>query len=538
MRLVTHSRKLIAFMMVFLLLLGPVLLVGCGRETTRSLGTLDNPRLDSGTISGLQEGGVRVFLGVPYAAPPVGDLRWREPQPVHPWTEVRPCVKYGASCPQPRQDWTGQLDVGEMSEDCLYLNVWTPARSQEDRLPVMVWIHGGAFRTGSGSLPIYKGIRLAGKGVVVVTINYRLGPFGFLAHPLLSAESPSGVSGNYGLLDQLEALRWVKKNIEAFGGDPDNVTVFGESAGGMSILYLMTSPMSEGLFRRAVVESGPLLDLGLPVNMMPTLREAEKTGEQISKELGCDQEEDQLSALRAVAPEKLLEASSRGNSLFGPIGLSPNVDGYLLPERPVKVFSEGRQLPVPLLTGINADEGTIFAPEISLEQYRLMASYLYGGLMEEVLARYPATEPSEVKPALNRLITELGFASSARFTSECMEKAGAPAYLYHFTRVPADPRLQALGSFHGLEIMYVFGTLDEVEMKGLTGEDRSLCEAMMSYWTNFARTGDPNGPGLEEWPVFRSESADYLELGLDIKGGSGFFASAYELIRKISDYAP
>lgn len=535
---VSGSRRPIALFIVFLLLLGPVLLAGCGRQTARSLGTLDNPRLDSGTISGLQEGGIRFFLGVPYAAPPVGELRWKEPQPVQPWKEVRPCVEYGPSCPQPRQDWTGQLDVGETSEDCLYLNVWTPARSQDDRLPVMVWIHGGAFRTGSGSLPIYEGNRLAGRGVVVVTINYRLGPFGFLAHPLLSAESPSGVSGNYGLLDQLAALRWVKRNIEAFGGDPDNVTVFGESAGGMSILYLMASPLAAGLFHRAVVESGPLLDLGLPINTMPTLQEAEKTGEEIARKLECDREEDELSALRAVAPEKLLEASSTGNSFFGPIELSPNVDGYLLPERPVKAFAEGRQLPIPLLTGINADEGTIFAPEIDPGQYRLLASYLYGGLVEEVLARYPAAGPSEVKPTLSRLITEMGFASSARFTSECMAKLGVPSYLYYFTRVPGDPRLRVLGAFHGLEIMYVFGTLDEVELKCLTEDDRSLCEAMMSYWTNFARAGDPNGPGLEAWPVFNSESADYLELGEDVASGSGFFAPAYELVLQTSDYAP
>ncbi|MGQ9537764.1 MAG: carboxylesterase/lipase family protein [Actinomycetota bacterium] len=529
----SHSKRFLSFLVILFLGLCSFLVVGCAREAVRERGTLDTPVLDSGPISGRLENGIRSFLGIPYAAPPVGALRWREPQPVEPWEEVRPCLDYGPSCPQPRNDWTGQLDVGETSEDCLYLNVWTPAQTPQDRLPVMVWIHGGAFQSGSGSLPIYDGTSLASRGVVVVTLNYRLGPLGFLAHPLLSEESPHGVSGNYGLLDQVAALEWVQRNIAAFGGDPGKVTVFGESAGGMSILYLMTSPLAEGLFQQAIVESGPLMELGLPASRIPTLKEAEGRGSEISRKLGCLEAEDELAALRSVEPEKLMEASSSDNPFMGPINLGPNIDGYLLPRSPLEAFSSGDVARVPLLTGINADEGTIFVPDISLEQYRLMASFLYGGLASEILARYPADSPEQVKPALSRLITDLGFAASARFTVESMSASGVPSYLYRFTRILKDPRVQGLGSFHGLEILYVFGTLNEMRLTGLEDVDLSLSEAMMTYWTNFARSGDPNTTGLPEWPPYWESDAPYMELGERIQVAFGFFEEAYDLALQI-----
>ncbi len=535
MRSNLSTRRILVILAALFLSATALFAPGCGRSV-RPAGNLDNPVLDSGPISGRLDNGIRSFLGIPYAAPPVGDLRWREPQPVEPWKEVRPCLAYGPSCPQVREDWTGQLDVGETSEDCLYLNVWTPAESPDDRLPVMVWIHGGAFKSGSGSLPIYDGTGLASRGVVVVTINYRLGPLGFMAHPLLSEESPHGVSGNYGLLDQVAALEWVRRNIAAFGGDPGNVTVFGESAGGMSILYLMTSPLADGLFQRAIVESGPLTELGLPVNKVPTLREAEKTGLEMSKKLGCDQAYDELAALRAVPAEKLLEAASTDNPFMSPINLSPNIDGYLLPEPPLEAFASGNTADTPLLTGINADEGTIFAPDISLEQYRTMLPFLYGGLAQEVLARYPAGGPEQVKPALARLITELGFAASARFTVECLSAKGMPCYVYYFTREAGDPRVRHLGSFHGLEIMYVFGTLDKVRISGLEEADLRLSKAMMAYWTAFARSGDPNTAGLPEWPSYEEGEAPYLELGEGILQHSGFFQEAYDLSLRRSGY--
>ncbi len=513
---------------------------GCGKKVARPLSTLEVPQLDSGPISGVQEDGVWVYKGIPYAAPPVGELRWREPQPVEPWDEVRPCTEYGPACPQgewPYPMLKELLSVTRQDEDCLYLNVWTPASSPQERLPVMVWIHGGGFTVGSGSQLLYEGKHLARKGVVVVTINYRLGPLGFMAHPALSEESPHGTSGNYGLLDQIEALRWVQRNIASFGGDPGRVTVFGESAGGMSILYLMASPLAEGLFQRAIVESGPMLDLGLPISRTLSLKEAERKGRRISRKLGCDREEDELAALRAVSAEELLKASEPEDPLSGPINLAPNIDGHVLPEPLPDAFSSSRQHPVPLLIGINANEGSIFSPDITLEQFRLMARFLYGENAQRVLDMFPAGQESEVRAAIDRVVTQLGFAASARFAAECMERMGVPAYMYHFVHSIYDPRAKGFGSFHGLEIVYVFGNLDKVRMEGLTGEDRELSAAMMAYWVNFARTGDPNGPGVPEWPPYGTDAA-YQELGPEIVSRTRLHDAAYRLVLELSGHIP
>lgn len=516
------------------------LAVGCGGKTTRPETTLEVPQLDSGPISGKLEDGVWTYLGIPYAAPPVGGLRWEEPQPVHPWDEVRPCTEFGPACPQPKSDWTGVMDVGEMSEDCLYLNVWTPAKSPAERLAVMVWIHGGAFQTGASSLEVYDGHNLAKEGVVVVSINYRLGPLGFMAHPLLSRESRHGVSGNYGLLDQIAALEWVQRNIAVFGGDPYNVTVFGQSAGGMSILDLMASPLAGGLFDRAIVESGPLLNLGFPLNRDASLNAAERMGEEISKKLGCDKEKDELAALRSRTPQELMEASSGNNLFLSPINLGinlgPNIDGYVLPEDPLKVFLQGRQSAVPLLVGINANEGTVFAPEINLAQYRLMLNFVYRDFADEVLALFPGSTPQEIKLALDKLITQMGFAASARFTAACMEKVGAPAYLYQFVRTTNDPRIRMLGSFHSLEIAYVFGNLDKIPLQGLEGADVELSRKMMAYWVNFAKTGDPNGKDLEKWPAYEGGTEQYQELGDTTSTRSNLFQAAYDLVMRINGW--
>jgi para-nitrobenzyl esterase len=530
------SRRIIAFLAVVCMLAAAAMLgVGCGDSTTTVETTMEVPQLDSGPISGLQEDGVWTYRGIPFAAPPTGELRWKEPQPVEAWDDVLVCEEYGPACPQPNDDWTGMMDIGETDEDCLYLNVWTPAESPDEELPVMVWIHGGAFRSGAGSLAIYDGHNLAEKGVIVVTINYRLGALGLMAHPLLSEESPNGVSGNYGLFDQVAALEWVQENIDVFGGDSENVTVFGESAGGMSIVDLMVSPLAEGLFDRAIVESGPMLDLGLPINEFPTLQEAEEMGDDISKELGCDQAEDELAALRETTPDELMAASSGDNQFFSPISLSPNVDGYLLPENPSEAFAAGRQHAVPLLTGVNANEGTIFLPDITLNQYQLLGNYLYGENAGEVEALYPAQTEAEVKPSMDRLVTQMGFAASARFTAECMDKVGEPAYLYLFTQAPSDPRTQGLGTFHGLEIMYVFGNLDKVAMEGVGETDYALSEAMMDYWTGFATDGDPNSGGASvQWPAYTADTVEYLELGATITPAADLFQQAYELVKKIN----
>ncbi len=525
-----HRKTLASVMALCLFTVAALLCAGCGGATVAET-TMEEPRLHSGTISGTLVDGVWTYKGVPFAAPPTGELRWKEPQPVEPWDGVLACDEYGPACPQPR-DWEGVPDVGHTDEDCLYLNVWTPAENPGERLPVMVWIHGGAFIIGTGSLPIYDGHYLAEKGVVVVTINYRVGPFGFLAHPLLSAESERGVSGNYGMLDQVAALEWVQENIGVFGGDPGNITVFGESAGGMSILYLMTSPLAEGLFHRAAVQSGPMFDLGLPVCDFPTLEQAEKTGEAICRKLGCEGEGDELAALREVTPEALMEASAGDSMSFIPINLSPNVDGHLLLEQPFEAFAAGRQCAVPLLTGVNANEGTGFVSNFTLDYYRHVMSSLYGDMASEVESLYPAQTDTEANASAQKLVTEMGFAASARFTADSMDGVGAPAYLYLFNQAPQDPRTQHLGVYHGLEVMYVFGNLGKVDMEGAGEADYALSEAVMAYWTYFAAGGDPNGEGVPLWPAFSSGAGQYQELGQTISTRTGYYPEAYDLVKK------
>ncbi|MGQ9474710.1 MAG: carboxylesterase/lipase family protein [Actinomycetota bacterium] len=514
-----------------------LLYAGCAGEEAAPPSTLETPRLDSGPISGAQEDGIWVYKGIPYAAPPVGELRWREPQPVEPWKEVRPCVAYGPACPQEKWPYQVQRDlfrITEQDEDCLYLNVWTPAESPDDRLPVMVWIHGGGFTVGSGSQALYEGKYLARKGVVVVTINYRLGPLGFMAHPKLSEESPHGTSGNYGLLDQIQALKWVQKNIAAFGGDPDNVTIFGESAGGASVCALLASPLAEGLFHRAIAESGAFLSMGLPsMGRSETLEEGERLGERISRELGCDREEDELAALRSKPPRELLDAFQKvGTGLLGRASIGPVVDGYVLPERSQDVFAEGRQHKVPLLIGNNADEGMLFlaGQTITAQQYENLVRLAYGAHADEVLALFPLQAGEDPKAVYSRLFTSMGFAAPSRFAAEKMAEAGMPVYVYLFTMRSSVPGTENMGAYHGYELPFVFGTL----VRFLRPEDQDLSETMMNYWTRFAATGDPNGGTEPEWPRFSEQDDSFQELGEQVRSRSGYYPEAYRLVLRIN----
>ena len=378
---------------------------------------LDRPSVEGGAIRGSRGSGVRFYLGIPYAAPPVGALRWRAPQPVLRWEGVRDCTAYGPSAPQQPGLEFGPLRVGETSEDCLYLNVWTPARSPGDELPVMVWIHGGSFTSGSGSMGIYSGETVAeAGGVVVVTINYRLGALGFLAHPALSAESPQGVSGNYGLLDQIAALKWVRRNIAVFGGDPRLVTVFGESAGAISILDLMASPLAAGLFQRAIVQSGILQEAAMGSQTGWPLREAERAGARFVRGLGVSDGET-LEQMRALPVDALLRRTPASDFLTAGLPYKPVVDGYLLPKSATETFAAGEQMDVPLLVGSNADEGSLFMPlmgDVTLARYRAYLKASYGTRAGRVQALYPAATGAEVPSALNRMLTEMGFASAAR----------------------------------------------------------------------------------------------------------------------------
>jgi para-nitrobenzyl esterase len=515
-------------------------MAGCGAS-------LDEVSLDSGPVSGVKSGDIWVFRGIPYAAPPVGDLRWKAPQPVQRWIDVRACTEFGPACPQPTQ--TGgelsYLTVGKTSEDCLYLNVWSPAQEPEERLPVMVWIHGGSFETGAGSMSVYDGTNLAGHGVVVVTINYRLGPLGFLALPQMESESPEYAVGNYGLLDQMAALKWVKTNIAGFGGDPSNVTVFGESAGAISILALLVSPLADGLFQKAIAQSGILLDRGFGVSTAATLKDAEAAGTAFAQKCGVDTSGAVLAQMRVKTPEELLAAAGENQNVMN-TGLvwKPIADGSVLRDLPTALWAEGKRHGVPLLIGTNKDEGNLFLQglTISTAEYEAQVKQVFGSYVDEALALYPVTKPADITPMFSRMLTEVGFASTARFaarsrssavtTSGGTSTAGlASVHLYEFTRVPFD---NPLGAFHGVEIPYVFGNAEQFSLLGTIEQaDLDLSATIMGYWTRFAATGDPNGGGAPNWPAYEAASDQHLELDDTIKVGTGLYTAACDLADKV-----
>ena len=492
-------------------------------------------QLDTGLIRGEAADGVHAYKGVPFAAPPVGKLRWRPPQPVKPWEGVRACTAFGPSCPQPKQI-VGR-DVGTRNEDCLYLNVWAPAKPGADKLAVMVWIHGGGHTTGSGSLAFYDGQHLARQGVVAVTINYRLGPLGYFAHPLLSKESELGVSGNYGMLDQIAALKWVQRNIAAFGGDPGRVTIFGESAGALSVCRLMVSPLAKGLFHRAIAQSGGAQGRNRHLRKAwYGLEPMEKVGERIAAALGCDQADDVLAALRAKTPEELLEASSPSQGLFGKgIKFGPIIDGWALPDDPADLFKAGKQHDVPFMAGSNADEGTIFLRQLPIRRtfgYRLTVRAMFREHADRLLALFPAQADDQVRDAINRLVTASSFVAPARFLVRSMEPKESKAYLYHFTRrLPSGPTA-LYGAFHGLEIAYVFGSFSP--KLAVTAQDRKLSKVMGACWVQFAKTGDPNGPGLPEWPAYEAATDRHLEFGNKVEVKSGLYREACDLLEQVT----
>jgi para-nitrobenzyl esterase len=459
-----------------------ILALGCASSTIERTGPDANGhvRTHNGILAGTGtiEAGVHAWLGVPFAAPPVGNLRWRPPQSAAGWSGVRTADHFAPACMQPAPaafgPWTLEFLLrGPVSEDCLYLNVWAPTSAPAPR-PVFVYIYGGGFGSGSADVPVYDGAHLAAKGLVVVTINYRVGALGFLAHPELTAESPDHASGNYGLLDQVAALQWVRDNIGAFGGHPSRVTIAGQSAGAMSVFLLTTSPRARGLFSRAVIESGPggLAAMGVPTARSTTRPRAaaEQDGVAYAEALGAKS----LAELRGLPASAFVAAPGQRGPGFGPV-----VDGLVLTEEPPEVIAAGRQNDVPTLTGMNADEASAFG-------------------------HYDKRNAADSRDA--------GVVGITTLLLERARTAHTPAFAYYFDHEIPWPEHPEFGAFHTSEVPYVFGTLDQLR-RPWTDVDRRLSATMMSYWANFATTGDPNGAGLPQWPAFTATNPVLLDIG-------------------------
>lgn len=453
--------------------------------------------------------GVQVFKGIPFAQPPVAQRRWTWPEPESAWAGVREATAFAPVCVQPSQPQRSPNNVSvdlpdspPVSEDCLYLNVWTPATDADAGLPVMVWVYGGAYTEGAGSSPHNHGDQLAAKGVVVVTFNYRLGAFGFLAHPELTAEAAQQASGNYALGDTVAALQWVRDNIAAFGGDPSRVTVFGESAGAAMIGALVGSPVAKGLFQRAIVESGTWM--GLSIAPMRSRESAEQQTLQVASELGYAD----LAALRALSTEEVAEQLPRQGMI---------IDGWIVPEELTRVFAEGRQNRVDILVGSNRDEGSFtagFGPPMTAQNWRDGAAQRWGEpLVELGLAAYPATDDATAAQHGSQSFSD-NMAWSMRYFADRQRTIGQRAWVYHFVHAPPYPEgARDLGVCHACEIPYVFNNLapprvmPDVSSPALalaSAEDLRVADLTSSYWVNFAATGDPNGAGLARWPLFDS----------------------------------
>ena len=498
---------------------------------------LANPhvRITQGELEGQPTGmGSFVFKGIPFAAPPVGDLRWRAPNPAAAWTGVRDATKFGPACMQPESERSG-ITRSTMSEDCLYLNVWTPSLTPAQPAPVMVWIHGGSFVSGAGSMLTFDGSRLAQRGVVIVTINYRMGVFGYMAHPDLTAESPNHTSGNYALLDQMAALRWVRSNISAFGGDSRNITVFGESAGASSIAYMMVSPLANGLFDKAILESP-----GLLFAPDPELRRDYRgitSMETVGLAVGPH-----IADLRALSADALMEQSlAASKKLFGHGGAghtrmraatplddpdsvhlawTPFADGYIVPDQLAKLYADNRSMRIPVLAGTNTNEGNLFLTHYhptNADTFNAWVDQAFAPCGNAVLAQYappPPATPDQIHAAADRVLTDslflYGTFSVARATH---------GYLYRFTRVSPRAQRLGLGAHHASEIAYVFGhTLKAPD--DYTEADHKLSDQIMTMWVHFARTGDPRLMMSSEWTRIGSNGeVPYMEFGDTIKPG-------------------
>ena len=461
----------------------------------------------NGPVSGYLEQDIHIFKGIPFAAPPVGELRWKAPQPVDNWENTRICREYGPSAMQPEQRpfmvWSQEFLIPNdpMSEDCLYLNVWSPKIDEGARLPVMVFIHGGGFTSGGAACPIYDGTEMAKKGLVLVTINYRVGIFGFLAHPELTEEA--GTSGNYALLDMIAALKWVRDNIESFGGDPGNVTISGQSAGSFAVNNLYVSPLAKGLFHRAIAHSGAGI-LANPLRSASNLAEAEKQGVAYADKLKANSIKD----LREISSQNILKSSG---GTRGPI-----VDGTVIPDEIYILLKTGKYNDVPLLAGWTKED--ILFPPQNREKFIEQAKNRFGEDANTFLTLYPASTDEEAMKSSGEAGRDEFFGSQMYAWMTLLENTGtSKAYWYYFSRdLPAHTPETAFGAFHTGDIPYAFNNLKTVD-RPFVEKDRDLADKMSSYWVNFAKNGDPNGPGLPKWAPFTSNSPGAIILGDEVK---------------------
>jgi len=486
----------------------------------------DKIKVDGGYISGTvnSKGDTHIFKGIPFAAPPVGELRWKAPQHVPSWGGVKVCDKFGASPMQTKPAafsmWTEEFLIPKepISEDCLYLNVWTGARAVDEKRPVIVWIYGGGFQSGGSGVPIYDGEAMAKKGIVFVSINYRVGIFGFFAHPGLSKESGNNASGNYGLMDQVAALKWVKKNIGAFGGNPNNVTIAGQSAGSMSVNCLVASPIAKNLFQKAIAESGASIISG-PFGGT-TLKSAEDDGEKTAAGLHASL----ISDLRKIPAEELMKAQQ---GIRGPI-----IDGYVLPESIDNIFTKGKENKVSLLTGWNEDEGLLFGPIKKADAFIKEAQKNYGANAQTFLQYYPSSSDSIARISQLKLARDQIFGVQNYTWANIQSSHGSKVYVYRFTRkVPATGEYIKYGAFHTGEVPYAYDNLKFVN-RPWEQADYRLAATMSSYLSNFAKTGNPNGSSLPEWDAYKTTDKKIMVFDINSRTASIPDADALDFLYK------
>jgi len=505
-----------------------------------------------GILEGNDESGIYSFKGIPFAAPPVGKFRWKEPQPVEKWTGVKKADKFGPRAMQRPVFGDMNFRSNGMSEDCLYLNVWTPAKSLDEKLPVLVYFYGGGLIAGDGSEPRYDGESMARRGIVAITVNYRLNIFGFFSHPELSNESPNGASGNYGLLDQYAALKWVQQNIAAFGGDPNKVTIAGESAGSFSVSAQMASPLSKGLFRAAIGESGALLGN----RPLPSLREAEQKGKVFATAIG----QESLTSLRAIPAEQLLEFTAKPEANF-----AVNIDGYFFKENPIAIFKRGEQSKVPLLIGWNSEEMNYRAlfgeAKPTLVNFNKLVEERFGEQAKELLQVYKPKSEVDVKQVATDFAGDQFIAYGTWRWADLHSQTGdSPIYRYLYTKPRPAMRAemgnavaglaggiikgdkakkqetpQVKGAVHSAEIEYALGNLSTNRVYDWQPEDYKVSTVMQAYFENFIKSTNPNGLGVPNWPsIKKGEAAEVMHIGVNTAAETEKYRERYLTLEKLS----